>query len=96
METSTGIGAGHLFAGRYAEAISVLRVTLEEFPHFVQTYRYLASAYANLGQLDEAREVVRRLRLITPLVVPPRLNNRNQEQLERFLSGLRLAAGEAP
>jgi TolB-like protein/class 3 adenylate cyclase/Flp pilus assembly protein TadD len=95
METLTGIGAGHVLAGRYAEAIPVLRVTLEEFPHFVQTYRYLASACANLGKLDEAREVVRRLRAITPMVVPPRSVVRNREQSERFLSGLRLAAGEA-
>jgi hypothetical protein len=49
-----------------------------------------------MGRLDEAREIVRRLRAITPVVVPSDLPYRNPEDRELFLSGLRLAAGEAP
>jgi adenylate cyclase len=94
METLTGIGAGHLLSRRFSEAVSVLRVSLEEFPHFAQTYRFLASAYAHLGRLDDAREIVRRLRALTPVVVPPVTPLRNREHSELFLSGLRLAAGE--
>jgi hypothetical protein len=60
METLTGIGMGHLLSRRFDEAISVLRVSLEQFPHFAQTYRYLASAYAHSGQVDEARRIVTR------------------------------------
>jgi adenylate cyclase len=96
METLTGIGVGHLLSRRFDEAVSVLRMSLEEFPHFAQTYRFLASAYAHLGKRDDAREIVKRLRAITPLVVPPVTPLRNREHSELYLSGLRLAADEAP
>jgi hypothetical protein len=48
-----------------------------------------------MGQLNEARVIVVRLRAITPLVVPSDLPFRNPEDRELLLSGLRLAAGEA-
>jgi adenylate cyclase len=47
-----------------------------------------------MGRLDEAREVVKRLRAITSLVVPSSTYLRTPEHREFFLSGLRLAAGE--
>jgi hypothetical protein len=56
--------------------------------------RYLAACYAHMGRLDEARDIVERLRAITPAVMPPIMNLRNPEHAELFLSGLRLAAGE--
>ncbi len=58
------------------------------------TYRYLASCYVHMGRLDEAREIVERLRAITPVVIPSVIPYRNPEHRELFLSGLRLAAGE--
>jgi hypothetical protein len=48
-----------------------------------------------VGRLDEAREVVRRLRAIATVVVPSAAHLRDPEHREVFLSGLRLAAGEA-
>ena len=48
-----------------------------------------------MGRLDEARDIVERLRAITPVVVPSTTPYRNPEHQELFLSGLRLAAGEA-
>jgi hypothetical protein len=47
-----------------------------------------------MERLEEAREVVKRLREITPVVLPTYLAYRNPEHRELFLSGLRLAAGE--
>jgi hypothetical protein len=47
-----------------------------------------------MGRLDAAREIIERLRAITPLVVPNASFLRNPEHRELFLSGLRLAAGE--
>jgi len=47
-----------------------------------------------MGRLDEAREVVKRLRAISPLVMPNVILLRKPEHRELFLSGLRLAAGE--
>ena len=49
-----------------------------------------------MGQLDEARDAVERLRAITSVVVPNAMHWRNPEHRELFLSGLRLAASEAP
>ena len=58
-------------------------------------YRYLAACCAHMGRLDEARDVVTRLRAITPNVIPPRMMYlRNAEHRELYLSGLRLAARE--
>jgi hypothetical protein len=47
-----------------------------------------------MGRLDEARAILARLRLITPLVVPPDRPHRNPADHELLLSGLRLAVGE--
>jgi hypothetical protein len=48
-----------------------------------------------MGRLDEARETIARLRAITPVVMPAASEYRNPEHRELFLSGLRLARGEA-
>ena len=48
-----------------------------------------------MGRLDEAREIINRLRAMTPVVVPSAMHWRNPEHRELYLSGLRLAAGEA-
>jgi hypothetical protein len=47
-----------------------------------------------MGRLNEAREVVKRLRAITPVVVPKATPYRDAGQRELYLSGLRLASGE--
>ena len=54
----------------------------------------IAACYAHMGRIEAAREIVERLRTITPLVVPNATYVRNPEHRELFLSGLRLAAGE--
>ena len=54
----------------------------------------LAACCAQIGRLDEAREIVQRLRALTPLVVPNATQWRNPEQRELYLAGLRLATGE--
>ena len=57
----------------------------------------LAGATADRAEqrLDDAREIVARLRVVTPVVIPDLSFLRNAEHRELFLSGLRLAAGEA-
>ena len=76
-------------------AAANLLASLDLAPTFPVTYRVLASCYAHMGRLDEAHEIVRRLRAITPAVMEPATRYRNRELRELFLSGLRLAAGEA-
>ena len=47
-----------------------------------------------MGRLEEARDVVERLRAITPLVVTGGMEYRNPEDRELYFSGLRLAIGD--
>jgi TolB-like protein/class 3 adenylate cyclase len=90
------MGQAYFFKRRFDEAASKLLLAIQDGPGSPGPYRYLAACYAHLGRLDEARTIVARLRAITPLVVPSDLLHlRNPEDRELFLSGLRLAAGEA-
>jgi adenylate cyclase len=88
------LGAAHFLARRFAEAVPKLRIAIQDNPAFPQPYRYLAACYAHMGRLDEAREIVARLRAITAVVVPDASYLRNPEHREFLLSGLRLAGGE--
>jgi adenylate cyclase len=89
------IGEAYFFSRRFEEAAANLLASLDLAPTFPVTYRVLAACYAHVGRLDEAREIVRRLRAITPAVMEPGTRYRNPELRELFLSGLRLAASEA-
>jgi adenylate cyclase len=89
------IGRAHFFARRFDEAVPKLLLAMQDDPSFPQPYRTLAACYAHLGRLDDARAIVQRLRAITSVVVPDAGFLRNPEHRELFLSGLRLAAGEA-
>jgi adenylate cyclase len=91
----SSIGEAHFFSRRFDQAAANLLASLERAPNFPITYRVLAACYAHMGRLDEAREIVRRLRAITPVVMEPATRYRNPELRELFLSGLRVAAGEA-
>ena len=90
-----GIGVAHFFARRLDVARAALLRSLQEKPNWVPTYRFLASCYAHMGRLDEAREMVRRLRTLTNVVVPSAEHWRDPVSREFYLSGLRLAAGQA-
>jgi TolB-like protein/class 3 adenylate cyclase len=89
------MGTAYFFKGQFDEAASKLLLAIQDHPGFGPSYRTLAACYAHMGQLDEARAVVARLRAITPLVVQSVTQFRNPEDRELLLSGLRLAAGEA-
>jgi TolB-like protein/class 3 adenylate cyclase len=90
----TGIGIAFFFNHRFDEALVKLLAASQEFPNYGTPLRFIAACYAHLGQLNEAREMVDRLRTITPIVVHSATQYRNLEQRELYLSGLRLAAGE--
>jgi hypothetical protein len=47
-----------------------------------------------MGRLEEAQEVVKRLRAITPVVTPTAEHWRIREDREYILDGLRTAASE--
>ena len=88
------LGLAYFFSGRFDQAAELLALSKHEFAGVPHVYRALASCYAHMGRLEEARAVVERLRALTPNVIPSFLPYPNPEQRELFLSGLRLAAGE--
>jgi TolB-like protein/class 3 adenylate cyclase len=90
-----GIGVGHFFARRLEDARVILLRALQETPTWAPTYRFLASCYAHMGRLDEARDIVKRLREVTPVVVPSAEHWRMPKDREFYLTGLRLAARES-
>jgi len=91
----TGIGIALFFSRRFDEALAKLRMAVGQLPTFALPHQFLGSCLAHLGRLQEARETVERLRTLTPVVVPSGAQFRNPEHRELYLSGLRLAAGEA-
>jgi len=90
----TGVGEALFYNRRFEDATAKLLASLEQAPNFAVTHRVLASCYAHMGRLDEARDIVTRLRAITPIVLESATRFRNPEHRELYLSGLRLAAGE--
>jgi adenylate cyclase len=80
---------------RFDQAVPKLLLAIQDDPTYPEPYRTLAACYAHMGRLDEAREVVERLRNITPVIVPTFSFLRKPEHRDLFLSGLRLATGES-
>ena len=92
----TQLGFAYFLSQRFEEAVPKLLLAIQDEPNFPSSYRSLAACYAHMGRLDDARAVVARLRAITPVVIHPDAGFlRNAEHRELYLSGLRLAAGEA-
>jgi TolB-like protein/class 3 adenylate cyclase len=90
-----GIGMAHFFTHRFHDAASKFLASLEEIPTWATPYRFLASCYAHMGRIDEARDIAKRLRAFTSVVMRSDLPFRKLEDRELFLSGLRMAMGEA-
>ena len=89
------IGLAYFLKRQFDEAAAKLLLAIQDHPGFPPSYRTLAACYAHMGRLDEARAIVARLRAIAPLHVSSDLPFRKPEDRELFMSGLRLAAGEA-
>src|SRR6516164_4386652 len=88
------IGQAHFLSRRFDEAVPKLLLAIQDDPTFPFPHRVLAACYAHMGRLDDAREIMERLRAITPAAIPDTSYLRNPKHRELFLSGLRLAAGE--
>jgi len=83
-----------LLKREFDKAVSTLLLSIQDHQGFSHSYRILAACYVHMGRLDEARDIVKRLRAISPVVIPSVIPYRNPDHRELFLSGLRLAAGE--
>jgi len=88
------IGEAYFFKREFAEAAPKLLQSIQENQGYPHSYRVLAACYAQMGRLDEAREIIARLRVLTRHLVPSAAQLRNPADRELFLSGLRVAAGE--
>ena len=88
-------GIAHFFARRLHQARTMLLLSLQQHPDWVPTNRFLAACYAHLGELDEAKIIINRLRALTRVVLPTADHWRDPEQREFYLSGLRLAMSAA-
>ena len=64
------IGFAHFLSLRFDDAVPKLLLAIQEDPSFPEPYRVLAACYAHMGRLDDAREIVQRLRAISPIVIP--------------------------
>jgi TolB-like protein/class 3 adenylate cyclase len=93
--TLSTMGMAYFFKHQFEEAASKLILAIQDHPGFPPSYRTLAACYAHMGRLDEARAIVARLYAIAPVHVSTDLPFRKPEDRELFMSGLRLAAGEA-
>ncbi|MDP1961105.1 MAG: hypothetical protein Q8K93_02770 [Reyranella sp.] len=87
------IGWCHFAAGRYEQAVSMLQLALDE-DRIPVYFLGLASSYAHLGRLAEARNMLAArpegaLATFTPAFVR---SSRNSDYDARLVEGLRLAA----
>ena len=89
------IGMAHFFKHRFGEAASKLLLSIQENPGSPTPYRALAACYAHMGRVEEAHATIAKLRALTPLLRPTNLPYRRPEDRELYLSGLRIATGEA-
>src|SRR5262249_20111586 len=88
------IGEANFFKREFNIAALKLVQSIQENPGYPHSYRVLAACYVHMGRLDQAREIVARLRAITPHVMPNAAQLRRPADQELFLSGLRDAAAE--
>jgi len=90
-----GIAVAHFFARRLEMAAGMLQLSLKEYPTWAPCHRFLAACYAHSGRLEDARKIVRKLKEITPILIPNVEHWRVPEQQEFYVAGLRRAIGEA-
>jgi adenylate cyclase len=89
-----GIAVAHFFGRRLEMAAGMLQLSLKDYPTWAPCHRILAACYAQLGRLEDARNVVNKLKEITPVLIPNVEHHRMPEQQDFYLMGLRRAIGE--
>ena len=87
------VGLAHFVNRRFEDALPKLIVAAQHLASAPYVHRVLASCYAHMERLEEARAIIERLRTISQVVVPEFNQFRNPTHRELILSGLRLAAG---
>jgi len=89
------MGLANLFSRHFIDAAEKLALSVRAYSGWPAPYRALAACYAHMGRLNDARAVIEQLRTVGPVMASEINRFRRAEDRELFLSGLRLAAGEA-
>ena len=89
------MGLANLFSRHFIDAAEKLALSVRAYSGWPAPYRALAACYAHMGRLNDARAVIEQLRTLGPVMASENNRFRRAEDRELFLSGLRLAAGEA-
>jgi adenylate cyclase len=84
------IGAAHFLSRRFDLAVPALLLAVQDDPGFPEPHRFLAACYAHMSRLDDARDILDRLRSLTSSITQHADYLRTPEHRELFLSGLRL------
>lgn len=95
FQTKTPLAIGYFLVGRNDDALEWSDKALVDHPNQLPTLRFAAAVKASLGQIDQARQVARRIFEINP---GERIENismvrfqQNPEYKQRLIDGLRLA-----
>jgi adenylate cyclase len=94
---NTAIAAGHYLAGRYPEAVVFGRKALQQRTQFTSGHRIYVASLAQAGQIDEAREALKRVKSVFPEMTVAWVKQYvpyTAEPMEKFLEGMRKAGLE--
>jgi adenylate cyclase len=92
------LAIGHYFCREYETAIEALKRVIRSYPEFPLSYRWLAAALGQAGQIEEAREA-----LVKAIAIAPASSDRyvrgqqpwfRPEDHAHLLEGLRKAGWE--
>ncbi len=89
------LGRAYFQVGKYREAIPLLTEAHIKNPNFPPVLYYMAASYANMGELDRAREKVEEIKRIRPNFKSEIENEKSlykyEKDMERLNEGLRKA-----
>jgi len=92
QRTFEGIGLALIELGRFDEAIVAAKKALRQNPYYPPAYRCLASAFAHLGRVAEAREAVARVLEVDPAYkISAWIARGGQPNAKLYIEGLRKA-----
>ncbi len=95
FRVEAGMALAHLLAGRFDTASSWAEKAFRHLPSFLVPASIIASSHALAGRTDHARQAMRHLRQLDPMLRISNLKDwlplRRAEDLDRFKDGLRRA-----
>lgn len=92
------LGLAYYLTGRYADAIELLRRSIERNPDFSFSYMVIAASFAKLGKTRSAARMLAELRQRDPFfrVEDAGRSFRDEEDAMLLIEGLRIADSEEP